>query len=231
MGHRRLGVHACVSVALAATLALRVTAQTPDKLVYADFESVQDGRPVSSRGGTIYLFGYSENPTLQPTIKGVDGLTPPAPQLVRIKPEDPNRLAKFDFELPSPNRYAGVILEVKGQADKGGQPLADDVTGYKNFVVEVFATGAKTMRIELLSRGFGMDMEAGWPQVTFLPKQGLNTYRIPLKTFAQPSWVSDTRIDPKDLFKKLTAVNISAYCDECRPATGMVVVDNVVFEK
>ena len=31
--------------------------------------------------------------------------------------------------------------------------------------------------------------------------------------------------------KNLTAVNISAYCDECRPTKGMMIVDNVVFEK
>jgi len=31
--------------------------------------------------------------------------------------------------------------------------------------------------------------------------------------------------------KNLTAVTISAYCDECRPIKGMLVVDNVVFEK
>ena len=66
---------------------------------------------------------------------------------------------------------------------------------------------------------------------TFIPKKGLNTYKVELKKFAQPSWVTDTRIDPKDVLKKLTAVSISAYCDDCRPTKGMMVVDNVVFEK
>ena len=36
------------------------------------------------------------------------------------------------------------------------------------------------------------------------PRQGLNTYRVPLKKFAQPSWVTDTRVDPKDVMKQLT---------------------------
>lgn len=50
-------------------------------------------------------------------------------------------------------------------------------------------------------------------------------------TFSQPSWVTDTRVDPKDVMKQLTSVNIIAYCDDCRPTKGMVIVDNVVFEK
>ena len=61
--------------------------------------------------------------------------------------------------------------------------------------------------------------------------QGLNTYRVELKKFNQPTWVTDTRIDPKEVLRNLTAVSISAYCDECRPSKGMLVVDNVVFEK
>jgi hypothetical protein len=97
--------------------------------------------------------------------------------------------------------------------------------------MEVFATGVATVRVELLSRGWGINPNTANPQITFLPKKGLNTYRVALKTFAQPSWVSDTRIDPKDVLKKLTAVSISAYCDDCRPTKGMMVVDNVVFEK
>lgn len=221
-----------VTSAMASLLTWTVAAQSPDKLIYADFESVgDDGRPLSSRGGSLQLFGYSENPTRPPTFKGAPNLDPPAPELVRIKADDPNRLAKVDFELVTPNQWSGVTLEIKGQADKDGQTPADDMTGYKSLSMEVFATGVATVRVELLSRGWGINPNTANPQITFIPKKGLNTYRVALKTFAQPSWVSDTRIDPKDVLKKLTAVSISAYCDDCRPIKGMMVVDNVIFEK
>ncbi len=237
----RLCAAAALTISLAVGLSARREAQDPppaagppsDTLVYADFETMDGGRPVSSRGGTIFLRAFAENETLLPTFKGLAGLDPPGPELVRIKPDDPNRLAKFEFELKPPNQYAGVILEVNGHPEKDGRAVSDDVSGYKNFAVQVFATGIETMHLEMKSRGFGMDrqQDAGWPQVTFKPTKGLNTYRIQLKTFSQPSWVTDTRYDPKDLLKKLTAVSISPYCDECRPMTGMVVIDNMVFEK
>lgn len=232
MQGRGRAVRLAVTLAMAGLLTWTLAAQTPDKLVYADFESVGDGgRPLSSRGGSLQLFGYSENPTRPPIFKGAPNLDPPAPELVRIKADDPNRLAKFDFELVTPNQWSGVTLEIKGQADKDGQTPADDMTGYRSLSMEVFATGVATVRVELLSRGWGINPNTANPQITFIPKKGLNTYRVALKTFAQPSWVSDTRIDPKDVLKKLTAVSISAYCDDCRPTKGMMVVDNVIFEK
>ena len=39
------------------------------------------------------------------------------------------------------------------------------------------------------------------------------------------------RVDSKEVLKKLTAVSISAYCEQCTPKTGMVLVDNLVFQK
>jgi hypothetical protein len=61
-------------------------------------------------------------------------------------------------------------------------------------------------------------------------KQGLNTYVIPLKGLSQPSWVQE-RVDSKEVLKKLTAISVSAYCNQCIPQQGMVLVDNLVFEK
>ena len=75
------------------------------------------------------------------------------------------------------------------------------------------------------------DEKVAHPQVTFIPKAGLNTYRVPLTKFSQPAWVTDTRVDPRDIMKQLTSINVTAYCDECRPSKGMVIVDNVMFEK
>jgi len=42
----------------------------------------------------------------------------------------------------------------------------------------------------------------------------------------------DIRVDPKDVLKKLTSLSLTAFCDQCdQPRQGMVIVDNVVFEK
>jgi len=53
-----------------------------------------------------------------------------------------------------------------------------------------------------------------------------------LKGLKQPSWVqAGDHVDTKEVLKKLTAVSISAYCEQCTPKTGMVLVDNLVFQK
>ena len=39
-------------------------------------------------------------------------------------------------------------------------------------------------------------------------------------------------MDPKKILQKLTALNITAYCErQCRPTEGMLIVDNIAFEK
>jgi len=78
---------------------------------------------------------------------------------------------------------------------------------------------------------FDFALASGYPQMMFKAREGFNTYRVPLKGFVQPAWVTDTRIDPQEIFRKLTAINITAFCDQCTPMQGMVIVDNVVFEK
>jgi len=45
---------------------------------------------------------------VESALNGVEGLTPPAPELVRVKKGDPNHAAKFDYALASPNSFAGV---------------------------------------------------------------------------------------------------------------------------
>jgi hypothetical protein len=52
---------------------------------------------------------------------------------------------------------------------------------------------------------------------------------IPLKLLAQPSWV-ETKVDTKEVLRKLTAVSISVYCNGCAPQHGLVAVDNLVFQ-
>ena len=161
-----------MSAALACGWVWTLSAQSADKLVYADFEQVQDGRPVTSRGGAIQIFGYSENTHRPPIFKGVAGLEPAAPELVRVKPDDPNRLAKFDLELLSPNQWSSVVLELKGLPDKDGEQVAEDVSGFKYLSIQVFATGVPGIRVELLSRGQGRDEKIAQPAGDVHPEGG-----------------------------------------------------------
>lgn len=200
-------------------------------LVYADFERVENGRPVSSRGGLIQLFGYEENTVRKSTFKGLEGMTPTAPELVRIKKEDPNRAMKFDYSLLAPNQWAGVTVEIHGLPDADGKAVPDDVTGYKNLTLQVYATGIRILRLEVISGERGRDMGRQYPQKDFEVRSGFNTYKVPLSSFTQPAWVTD-RIDPKEILRQLTSVNLTAFCEQCETnRQGMVIVDNVVFEK
>lgn len=198
-----------------------------DKFVYADFESVQDKRPVSSRGGLVQLISYQESTPSK--MKGLADVNPPAPELVRLKQDDPSHAAAFDYEL-YPNQYAGVGLQIGGQPDKDGKPVADDLSAYKFLSMDVYATGVPRLRVEITSRGQGINMNSGFPSSAIKVKPGLNTYKIPLNSLAQPSW-ADTKVGPKDILKKLTGITITAFCESCSPTKGTVVVDNIVFEK
>lgn len=201
-----------------------------DKLVFADFEAMKDNRPVSNRGGYIQLSTYQENPGNAGEVKGLAGANPPAPELVRLSKDNPNHAAAFDYALRAPNQYAGVTLEVHGLPDAEGKTVPDDVTAYKYLELQLYATGVNYIRVEFVSRGQGLNLAFGYPQTTFRVSPGLNTYKLPLKSLAQPSYVQD-KVNVKDLLKKLTAVNISAYCDQCTPVQGTLVVDNMVFIK
>jgi hypothetical protein len=220
------------TVMLGAIVAVALTStQAADKLVYADFEKVENGRPVSARGGLIVLYAYEEDHVRKSTFKGADGVDPPAPELVRIKADDPNRAMKFDYSLLAPNKWSGVAVEIHGRPDADGKPVADDVSGYKYLSLQVYATGIRILRLEVRNNESGKDTRSVYPLMTFEAKPGFNTYRVPLSGFVQPAW-ADIRVDPKDVFKKLTSINLVAFCDECEQnKSGMIVVDNVVFEK
>jgi hypothetical protein len=220
------------AVVLTAILAVAPTAaQAQDKLVYADFEKVENGRPVSARGGFIVLYGYEEDLVRKSTFKGAEGVTPPAPELVRIKPDDPNRAMKFDYSLLAPNKWSGVAVEIHGRPQVEGRLAPDDVSGYKYLSLQVYATGIRILRLEVRNNETGKDTRSVFPLMTFEVKPGFNTYRVPLTGFVQPSW-ADIRVDPKDVFKKLTSINLVAFCDQCEQnKSGMIIVDNVVFEK
>jgi hypothetical protein len=203
-------------------------APTGDSFVYADFETLKDNRPVSNGGGLIQLTSYQESTPSH--FKGLANSSPPAPESVHLKKDDPNHAIAFDYELYSPNQYAGVGVEIQGHPQQDGKTVADDLSAYKFLSMQIYATGVTALRVELMSRGQGISLASGFPQMSFKLKPGFNTYKIPLSSLSQPSWVQ-TRVNTKDVLKKLTAVSLTAYCEQCAPVNGTVVVDNLVFQK
>lgn len=200
-------------------------------LLYADFEKTENNRPVSARGGFIQMHAYEESAVHKSTFKGMEGADPPAPELVRIKKDDPNHAMKFEFSLRAPNQWAGVTVEIHGQPDADGKLVPDDVSAFKTLSMQVYATGIEILRLEAISKNTGKDMGTIYPLMTFRVRPGLNTYQVPLKGFTQPEW-ANVRVDPKDIFKALTSINLTAFCDQCQlNKQGMVIVDNIVFER
>ncbi len=204
---------------------LHGAAQEAGRLVYADFETLKENRVVSNGGGLVQLFSYEE--TNKARYKGAADTN--APEAVHLKQGDPNRAVAFNFEIPAPNQYAGVGLQVYAAPEKEGKPAAIDVSEYKYVTFQFYAKGAENARIEFVSRGQGLSISSGDPQATFKIKPGFNTYQIALKSLLQPQW-AQVKVSTKDVLKKLTQVNIAVYCDRCTPMNGTVVVDNVVFQ-
>jgi hypothetical protein len=158
----------------------------------------------------------------------MDKADPPAPAFARVTADD--AAAAFDYELRIPNEWAGVNIEVFGLPEKDGKPAADDVSAYKFITLRVFAKGPQYIRLELISRGHGSNLESGYPMATFRVSPGFITYKLKLDSFNQPQWAMP--LDFKgDVLKKLTSVTIGVHCDKCRIEKGTVVVDNIAFEK
>jgi len=199
-----------------------------DKFVYADFEKAENGRAVSNNGGLVQIYTAHESTPVN--FKGLANANPGAPELIVLKDAPQNHLASFEYNLVGPNQWANVTLEIQGRPLKDGKPVADDVSGYKQLSLQLYATGVDSVRVEFVSHGQGINLTAGFPQLPIRVKSGLNTYVIPLKGLGQPSWVQE-RVDTKEVLRKLTAISISAYCDQCTPKQGMILVDNLVFQK
>lgn len=199
-----------------------------DKFVYADFEKMDNGRPISANGGLVQIYTAQESTPV--TFKGLANASPGAPELIVPKDAPQNHLAYFEYSLVGPNQWANVTLEIQGRPLKDGKPVADDVSGYKQMTLQLYATGVDSLRVEFISHGHGINLTSGFPQLPIRLKSGLNTYVIPLKGLTQPSWV-EQRVETKEVLKKLTAISVSAYCNQCTPQHGMVLVDNVVFQK
>jgi hypothetical protein len=86
---------------------------------------------------------------------------PPAPALARVTDED--RAAAFDYEMRIPNEWEGISLEVYGQPAKDGKLVADDVSAYKYITFRLFAKGPRMIRVELITRDHGANLEGGYP--------------------------------------------------------------------
>ena len=206
----------------------KVAESDASRLVYADFQNLQTGRPVSKRGGLTQLTWYSQNSANPPQFRGLEKTDPPAPAFARVTAED--AAAAFEYEMRIPNEWEGVNLEVFGQPEKDGKLVADDVSSYKFITLRVFAKGAQYIRLELISRGQGTNLEGGYPTATFRLSAGFNTYKLKLDSFNQPEWA--TPLDFKrDVLKKLTSITVGVFCEKCRMEKGTVVVDNIAFEK
>ena len=120
-------------------------------------------------------------------------------------------------------------MEIIGLPEKDdGKPAADDVSGYSYLTLQVSATGVSSLAVEFLSQGQGIELSVGSPQATIQIKPGFNVYKIPLTSLVQPPW-APTKVNPTDVLKKLTAINIIASCGPCSATKGRVVVDNIVF--
>ena len=199
-----------------------------DEFVYANFEKMENGRPVSNGGGLVQIYTAQESTPVQ--FKGLANASPGAPEIVRVKGQEENHVATFEYTLVGPNQWANVTLEIQGHPNKEGKAVADDISAYKNLSIQLYATGTEGLRVEFISHGQGIPLNSGFPQISLKLKPGFNTYLIPLKSLSQPSWV-EQRVDTKDVLRKLTAVSISAYCNQCTPQHGTVAVDNLVFQR
>jgi hypothetical protein len=129
-----------------------------------------------------------------------------------------------------PNEWEGVNMEVFGQPEKDGKPVADDVSAYKFITLRVFAKGAQSIRVELITRGYGANLESGYPMASFRLSPGFITYKLKLDTFNQPAWAMPLDFK-RDVLKKLTSITVGVHCDKCVIEKGTVVVDNIAFEK
>ncbi len=199
------------------------------KFVYADFQTLQNGRPVSKHGGMTRLNRYSQNAANPPQFRGLENADPPAPALARVTAED--TAAAFDYDFRIPNEWEGVQLEVFGEPEKDGKLVPDDVSGYKYITFRAFAKSAQYLRLELITRGHGANFESGYPLASIRLSPGFNTYKLKLDSFSQPDWA--VPLDLKgEVLKKLTSVTIGVHCEKkCTLEKGTVVVDNIAFEK
>jgi hypothetical protein len=196
------------------------------RFVYADFEQLKEGRPVSTRGGMVLMSGFEAVQSVSYT-----NSDKPWPRMPMVVPAAQNhsQLVAFNFSIPAGNAYAGVSLEIHGMPEKDGKQVGEDLSAYNYLVVQVIAQGTETLRAELVTKDNGVSVKDGESYGANFPlKPGFNVYRLPIKQFTQPKWDTVIRVDLKDVLKHLTSVN---FIVQKIPSVGQVVLDNVAFEK
>src|SRR5260370_493493 len=180
------------------------------KFIYADFQNQQNRRPVSKHGGVARVNVYFPKSANPPQFRGLENANPPAPAFARVTAED--LAAAFDYELRVPNEWEGVNLEVFGEPEKDGKLVPDDVSVYKFITLRVFAKGTQYVKLELITRGQGANLESGYPAAIIHLSPDFNTYKLKLDSFSQPDWA--VQLDLKrDVLKKVTSVTIGVHRD------------------
>lgn len=198
------------------------------KLLYANFEKLsKENRPLSARDGQIIFDVNAENQTNKPKI---------TPRMFGAQASLTQRLG-FAFDITKPNNWAEASLTIVGLKDKGrlddwAKTLivkAEDITPYKSLALEIGAAGVTQVRLRLLSEGNGVDTGGAPPESFLTITNELKSYKIALTDFKQPTgdWVKK-KVSTEQVLKKLTGVQISV---TQVPAQGIVIVDNVAFEK
>src|SRR5258708_14201910 len=152
-----LVVVALVGALSVAAIEARYSQPDSKTLVYADFERTENNRPVSTRGGLIQLFGYEESKVHKATFKGIEGVEPPAPELVHIKAGDPHHAMKFEYALHAPHQWPGVTVGVHRLPVADSKPASPDLSGYTTQSLQVYATGIEILRLEAGSKSPGKE--------------------------------------------------------------------------
>lgn len=215
-------------LAFALLLTCVIAQDTTAKLNYADFEKLsKENRPLSTRDGQIIFEANAENPLNKPKI---------TPRMFGPQAPLTQRLG-FAFEITKPNNYAEASLTIVGLKDKGrlddwAKTLivkAEDITPYKSLALEIGAAGVTQVRLRLLSEGNGVDAGGAPPESFLTITNELKPYKVALTDFKQATgdWVKK-KVTTEQVLKKLTGVQISV---TQVPAQGIVIVDNVAFEK
>lgn len=198
------------------------------RLLYADFEQLdKDRRPISARGGKVIFDTAAQNASNKPRI---------APRMFGAQDLLTQRLG-FEFEIEKPNDWAEASMKVIGLKDKGrlddwAKTLivkSEDLSQYSKLSLDIGAVGVTQVRIRLISEGNGVDAGGAHPEAFLQVNNELKNYQLPLSGFKQPTgdWVRK-KVTTEQVIKKLTAVQISVVQT---PSKGMVVVDNIAFEK
>ncbi len=198
------------------------------KLLYADFEKLsKENRPISARDGQILFEANAENQSNKPKI---------TPRMFGAQAPLTQRLG-FAFDITKPNNWAEASITIVGMKDKGrlddwAKTLivkAEDVSQYKSLTLEIGAAGVTQVRLRLLSEGNGVDTGGAPPESFLTITNELKPYKVALTDFKQATgdWVKK-KVATEQVLKKLTGVQISV---NQVPAQGIVILDNVAFEK